>query len=97
MHGRSYRFPGPAEQGEQHRAGDHGHAADHLARIEPIAQQIDLYTQRQWELALPALWRRKEQAPEDKDVHQLLVNSYFNLAVRETERAREERVRQHDH
>jgi tetratricopeptide (TPR) repeat protein len=56
---------------------------DSKRQLEPIAQQIDLYTQRQWELALPALWRRFEQSPEDKDVHQLLVNSYYNLAVRE--------------
>ena len=56
---------------------------DSKRQLEPIAQQIDLYTQRQWDLALPALWRRFEQSPDDKDVHQLLVNSYYNLAVRE--------------
>ena len=56
-------------------------------QLEPIAQQIDLYTQRQWDLVLPALWRRHEQAPGDKDVHQLLVNSYFNMTVRELRRA----------
>ena len=60
---------------------------DSKRQLEPIAQQIDLYTQRQWELVLPALWRRHEQSPNDKDVHQLLVNSYFNLAVRELRRA----------
>jgi tetratricopeptide (TPR) repeat protein len=59
---------------------------DATRQLEPIAQQSDLYTQRQWELVLPALWRRLEQAPQDKDVHQLLVNSYFNLAVRELRR-----------
>ncbi len=59
---------------------------DSKRQLEPIAQQIDLYAQRQWELALPALWRRYEQSPTDKDVHQLLVNSYFNLAVRELRR-----------
>jgi hypothetical protein len=59
---------------------------DSKRQLEPIAQQIDLYTQRQWELVLPALWRRLEQAPQDKDTHQLLVNSYFNLAVRELRR-----------
>jgi tetratricopeptide (TPR) repeat protein len=60
---------------------------DSKRQLEPIAQQIDLYTQRQWELVLPALWRRHEQSPNDKDVHQLLVNSYYNLAVRELRRA----------
>jgi tetratricopeptide (TPR) repeat protein len=60
---------------------------DSKRQLEPIAQQIDLYTQRQWDLALPALWRRFEQSPDDKDVHQLLVNSYYNLAVRELRRA----------
>ena len=60
---------------------------DSKRQLEPIAQQIDLYTQRQWDLVLPALWRRHEQSPNDKDVHQLLVNSYFNLAVRELRRS----------
>ncbi|HVR29786.1 MAG TPA: hypothetical protein VMS86_09665, partial [Thermoanaerobaculia bacterium] len=69
---------------------DAGEAAlfdDSKRQLEPIAQQIDLYTQRQWELVLPALWRRFEQAPGDKDVHSLLVNSYFNLTVRELRRS----------
>jgi tetratricopeptide (TPR) repeat protein len=60
---------------------------DSKRQLEPIAQQIDLYTQRQWEMALPALWRRHEQSPTDKDVHQLLVNSYYNLAIRELRRS----------
>jgi tetratricopeptide (TPR) repeat protein len=59
---------------------------DAKRQLEPIAQQIDLYKQRQWELVLPPLWRRLEQSPRDKDVHQLLVNSYFNLTVRELRR-----------
>jgi tetratricopeptide (TPR) repeat protein len=60
---------------------------DSKRQLEPIAQQIDLYTQRQWELVLPALWRRLQQSPQDRDVHLLLVNTYFNLAVRELRRA----------
>jgi hypothetical protein len=60
---------------------------DSKRQLEPIAQQIDLYTQRQWDLALPALWRRFEQSPDDKDVHQLLVNSYYNMTIRELRRA----------
>ncbi len=60
---------------------------DSKRQLEPIAQQIDLYTQRQWDLALPALWRRLEQSPNDKDVHQLLVNSYYNLTIRELRKA----------
>jgi tetratricopeptide (TPR) repeat protein len=60
---------------------------DSKRQLEPIAPQIDLYKQRQWELALPALWRRYEALPTDQDVHQLLVNSYYNLAVRELRRS----------
>ena len=60
---------------------------DSKRQLEPIAQQIDLYTQRQWDLALPALWRRFEQSPDDRDVHQLLVNSYYNLTIRELRKA----------
>jgi tetratricopeptide (TPR) repeat protein len=67
-------------------AGEAALFDDAKRQLEPIAQQIDLYTQRQWELVLPALWRRLEQEPDDRDVHQLLVNSYFNMAVRELRR-----------
>lgn len=59
---------------------------DSKRQLEPIAQQIDLYTQRQWELVLPGLWRRLEQEPQDNDVRRLLVNSYYNLALRELRR-----------
>ena len=31
---------------------------------------------------MPALWRINTESPENRDVHQLLVNSLYNLGVR---------------
>ena len=55
---------------------------DAKRQLEPIAQMIDLYTQREYKLALPSMWRYFEENPEDRDVRRLLVNSHYNLAVR---------------
>jgi hypothetical protein len=38
LQARSYLLVGPAEQGKQHRSGDHRQAADHFARTERIAE-----------------------------------------------------------
>jgi tetratricopeptide (TPR) repeat protein len=59
---------------------------DAKQQLEPIAQQIDLFNQRQWDLVLQPLWRRLEQDPDNGDVQDLLVNSYYNLAVRDLKR-----------
>ena len=55
---------------------------DAKRQLEPIAQMIDLYTQREYKLALPSMWRYFEEHPENRDVRRLLVNSHYNLAVR---------------
>jgi len=55
---------------------------DAKRQLEPIAQMIDLYTQREYKLALPSMWRYFEEHPENRDIRLLLVNSHYNLAVR---------------
>ncbi|MDX1384964.1 MAG: hypothetical protein R3190_15025, partial [Thermoanaerobaculia bacterium] len=59
---------------------------DAKQQLEPIAPQIDLYNQRQWELALSPLWRHLEQDEGNRDVRELLANSYYNMAVRDLRR-----------
>jgi tetratricopeptide (TPR) repeat protein len=59
---------------------------DTREQLLPIAQQVDLFRQREWELALPTLWRKLEENPGNRDVHQILADSYFNLAVRDLRR-----------
>lgn len=55
-------------------------------RIEPIAAQISLVEQHEWEIALRDLWRLHEADPGNHDVTRLMVDSYYNLALRELQR-----------
>ncbi len=56
-------------------------------RLAPLASQIDLFRQHEWEHALPDLWRMHDSDPANRDVTQLIVDSYYNLAVRDLQRA----------
>ncbi|HVS62921.1 MAG TPA: hypothetical protein VMT85_05360 [Thermoanaerobaculia bacterium] len=59
---------------------------DTREQLLPIAQQIDLFRQREWEQVLPTLWRKLEEDPSNRDVRRILVDSYYNLAIRELRR-----------
>lgn len=60
---------------------------DTRRRLAPIAQEIDLFRQHEWEFVIPRLWRLREENPADRDVTQLIVDSYYNLGVRDLQRA----------
>jgi tetratricopeptide (TPR) repeat protein len=60
---------------------------DTKRKLAPIAQQVDLFRQHEWEFILPALWKMRDENPEDRDVTQLIVDSYYNLGVRDLQRA----------
>ena len=55
-------------------------------QIEPIAAQISLIEQHEWEIALRDLWRLHEADPGNRDVTRLMVDSYYNLALRDLQR-----------
>ncbi len=57
-------------------------AAEAAARLEPLAQALRIYKQEDWAALLPDLWRLHEKSPENRDVTRLMVNCYYNLAVR---------------
>jgi len=61
--------------------------ADTRTRLAPLANQIDLFRQHEWEHALPDLWRMHDTDPANRDITQLIVDSYYNLAVRDLQRA----------
>ncbi len=61
---------------------------DAKRQLEPLAQMIDLYTQKEYELVLPSLWRYHEENPSNRDVRRLLVNVHYNQAVRDLRRNR---------
>lgn len=58
-------------------------AGQRLAGLEP---QIEMYDAGDWEFVLPELWRLHTANPEDRDVVELMVNSYYNLGVRDLQR-----------
>jgi tetratricopeptide (TPR) repeat protein len=57
------------------------------AKLEPLAKQLDGFHQHEWEVILPDLWRMHESDPANHDVTQMIVDSYYNLAVRDLQRA----------
>jgi tetratricopeptide (TPR) repeat protein len=60
---------------------------DTKRKLAPIAQQVDLFRQHEWEFILPTLWKLRDENPDDRDVTQLIVDSYYNLGVRDLQRA----------
>jgi tetratricopeptide (TPR) repeat protein len=55
-------------------------------QIEPLEAQLDLFHQHEWEHALRDLWRMHEAEPANRDVTRLMVDSYYNLALRDLQR-----------
>jgi tetratricopeptide (TPR) repeat protein len=55
-------------------------------QTEPLSAQIDLFRQHEWEHALRDLWRLHESDPANRDVTRLMVDSYYNMALRDLQR-----------
>ncbi len=55
-------------------------------QTEPLAAQLDLFRQHEWEHALRDLWRMHEAEPANRDVTRLMVDSYYNLGLRDLQR-----------
>ncbi len=58
-------------------------AATHLA---PLEGQLEIFRQGEWGMALRDLWRLWQEEPGNPDVQRLIVDSYYNLGVRELQR-----------
>jgi tetratricopeptide (TPR) repeat protein len=56
------------------------------AALAPLAAALDLYRDGQYERALPQLWRLREEEQDNLDLRRLIVDSYYNLAVRDLQR-----------
>ena len=61
---------------------------DARQQLVPIAAQIQLFKDHEYEMVLPQLWRLREASPDSPDVQRLLVDSYYNLGVRELQQRR---------
>lgn len=60
--------------------------ADAKRQLQPLADQIAMFKQGDWEFVLPNLWRAHEADPQNTDVVRLIVDCYYNLAVRDLQR-----------
>jgi len=52
-------------------------------KLVPLQRQIDLFLTHNWEFALPELWRLHQSQPENRDVTRMIVDSYYDLGVRD--------------
>jgi len=66
---------------------DAGMLARAKQQIEPLAKQIGLFRDHEWEFVIPDLWKLREKSPGNRDIDRLLVDSYYNLGVRDLQRA----------
>jgi tetratricopeptide (TPR) repeat protein len=64
-------------------ADDAAQLAAAKQKLVPLQSQVDLFLGHNWELALPGLWRIHQSEPENRDVTRMLVDSYYDLGVRD--------------
>jgi tetratricopeptide (TPR) repeat protein len=57
------------------------------AQLQPLTPQIDLFRQHEWDYILNDLWKLHEENPGDRDVQRLIVDSYYNLGIRDLQRS----------
>ena len=58
-------------------------AADRITLVlKPLRDDILLFRDREYDLLLPRLWRKREADPGNRDVLRMLVDSYYNLGVK---------------
>lgn len=56
------------------------------SQLEPLEEELDLFEQGDWEYSLPSLWRKHDADPTNRDVLRLMVDSYYNLGLRDLQR-----------
>ncbi len=52
-------------------------------KLVPLQRQVDLFLGHNWEYLLPELWRLHQSEPENRDVTRMLVDSYYDLGLRD--------------
>ena len=58
--------------------------------LEPLQEQIRIFRSGDWEYALPTLWRMREADVRNADINRLIIDSYYNLGIRDLQRGRPE-------
>jgi tetratricopeptide (TPR) repeat protein len=60
--------------------------ADTKQKLASLERVIDLFHQHEWELVAREMWTKHEAEPANRDVTQLLADSYYDMAVRDLQR-----------
>jgi tetratricopeptide (TPR) repeat protein len=68
---------------ESNDAANYAEAQQHLL---PMAKQVSMFHQHDWEFALPELWKLHQSDPLNEDIRQLMVDCYYDLGVRDLQR-----------
>ncbi len=63
-----------------------GLAAHAGERLAPLAGELKMYQDGDYEFLLNALWRKREDEPANRDIKRLIIDSYYNLGVLELQR-----------
>jgi hypothetical protein len=61
-------------------------AAQARERCAPLAAEVEMFRSGEWEYLLNNLWRKREADPRNRDIQRLMVDSYYNLGVRDLQR-----------
>ncbi len=57
-----------------------------IGKLDNLSSEIELFEQGDWEYALPGLWRLHDADESNRDVSRLMVDSYYNLGLRDLQR-----------
>ena len=60
--------------------------ADTQQKLKNLERIIDLFHQHEWEIVAREMWTKHEAEPANRDVTQLLADSYYDMAVRDLQR-----------
>lgn len=56
------------------------------AALVPISDEVEAFERGDWERVLPSLWRKLEEDQGNQDLRLLIVDAYYNLALRALQR-----------
>lgn len=52
-------------------------------RLLPLQREVAMFAGHDWEYALPVLWKDHQTDPSNKDVTEMIVDSFYDLGVRD--------------
>lgn len=55
-------------------------------RLSGLTAEVEMFRKGEWEYLLNSLWRRRESEPRSRDTDRLMIDSYYNLALRDLQR-----------